>query len=179
MHPTTCGHPIIVELSGEPDIVNQYWCKPAWLHLFKVFTIGRRQLSAGSFLFLWWHFRISYRLGPTQILSNTLTHAGGNIGVISFLVFPRPMDKLFSWHFVPLFGSEELMRVECWLPLVGICGSLVITGNRSTDWWKHGSGNGHGNGGVYHRQELAQGPYRAVWRLPKTCDTSAITAEFM
>jgi len=96
---------------------------------------------------------------------------------IGFEWFPR-MDVVES-------GTSYVITVE--LPGVsvdGICvmvdhDSLVITGNRSTDWWKHGNGNGHGNGGVYHRQELAQGPYRAVWRLPKTCDTSAITAEFI
>ncbi len=53
--------------------------------------------------------------------------------------------------------------------------SLIITGNRSTDWWK----SGNGNGGVYHRQELAQGPYRAIWHIPKNGDIGAVTADFM
>lgn len=64
--------------------------------------------------------------------------------------------------------------------------SLVISGSRATDWWKnnddsHSDGNGsaNGNGSVYHRRELAQGPYRAVWRLPKNADDGAVTAEFM
>jgi hypothetical protein len=64
----------------------------------------------------------------------------------------------------------------------------VISGSRSTDWWKNNgdndryansNGNAIGNGSVYHRRELARGPYRAVWRLPKNADLGGITAEFM
>ncbi|KAG0577315.1 hypothetical protein M758_5G141100 [Ceratodon purpureus] len=106
--------------------------------------------------------------------------------------FPR-MDVMES-------GSAFVVTVE--LPGVnadGICcevtpDSLVVSGSRSTDWWKNngesdkhpngngngnGNGNANGNGSVYHRRELARGPYRAVWRLPKNADLGGISAEFI
>lgn len=100
--------------------------------------------------------------------------------------FPR-MDVVES-------GSAYVVTVE--LPGVnvdGICcevtfDSLVISGSRSTDWWKNngdnhnysnGNGSANGNGSVYHRRDLQQGPYRAVWRLPKNADVGAISAEFI
>lgn len=95
--------------------------------------------------------------------------------------FPR-MDIVES-------GSAYVVTVE--LPGVsadGICcevtsDSLVVSGSRATDWWKnngdsHGNGNSNGSS-VYHQRQLAQGPYRAVWRLPKSADLGSITAEFI
>ncbi|CAM6091351.1 unnamed protein product [Calypogeia fissa] len=88
--------------------------------------------------------------------------------------FPR-MDVVES-------GSAYVITVE--LPGVsaeGIHvevsrGSLIVTGSRATDWWK---ASNNGNGTVYHRRELAQGPYRAVWRLPKNGNINGTTAEFI
>ncbi|CAK9191643.1 unnamed protein product [Sphagnum troendelagicum] len=92
---------------------------------------------------------------------------------LGFEWFPR-MDVVES-------GTAYVVTVE--LPGVNVDGirveidhgSLIITGNRSTDWWK----SGNGNGGVYHRQELAQGPYRAIWHIPKNGDIGAVTADFI
>ncbi|KAG6548192.1 hypothetical protein Mapa_010243 [Marchantia paleacea] len=96
---------------------------------------------------------------------------------LGFEWFPR-MDVVES-------GTAYVITVE--LPGVSadgiqievVRGSLVVTGSRVTDWWKSNGNGVNGGGTVYHRRELAQGPYRTVWRLPKNGDINGITAEFI
>ncbi|KAL2643959.1 hypothetical protein R1flu_011546 [Riccia fluitans] len=98
-------------------------------------------------------------------------------GRLGFEWFPR-MDLVES-------GTAYVITVE--LPGVSadgiqvevVRGSLIVTGSRATEWWKSNGNGVNGGGTVYHRRELAQGPYRTVWRLPKNVDINGITAEFI
>ncbi|KAL3697103.1 hypothetical protein R1sor_011179 [Riccia sorocarpa] len=89
-------------------------------------------------------------------------------GRLGFEWFPR-MDLVES-------GTAYVITVE--LPGVSadgiqvevVRGSLIVTGSRATEWWKSNGNGVNGGGTVFHRRELAHGPYRTVWRLPKNVD---------
>ena len=105
-------HPIIVRCLGELDSFNQP-CGNQWACLWGgyvqsglsvVFTVETRAVVFGS-----WPsyscvacFGITYRLGPTQRLSNTMIYAGGNIRVISSIVICVTQYwkacKVHGWH---------------------------------------------------------------------------------
>ncbi|KAJ7297264.1 hypothetical protein O6H91_08G047300 [Diphasiastrum complanatum] len=86
-------------------------------------------------------------------------------------------------------GTEYVLLVELPGVLVeGIRvevdhGRLIVTGTRSSEWWKtFGSElavSTTAEHALYHQQDLAYGPYRTVWRLPENVDMNAISAEFI
>lgn len=54
---------------------------------------------------------------------------------------------------------------------------LLVSGSRSGDIWVDKSKQSEE--AVYHRRELARGPFRAHWLLPKNSNIDSISAEFM
>lgn len=52
---------------------------------------------------------------------------------------------------------------------------LLVVGKRSTQWWR----NDNKNGIVYHKQELADGPYRIVCNIPDNTNIDVACAEFV
>jgi hypothetical protein len=64
--------------------------------------------------------------------------------------------------------------------------SLVITGSRPPQAWSNFGGHitfapadELSGQAVYHRRELAQGPYHASWAVPEGCDYDGVSAEFV
>lgn len=78
-------------------------------------------------------------------------------------------------------GSTYVVTIE--LPGVSASGirvevddkRLVITGKRSTEWWR----DGNNKYAVYHKRELSEGPYCVAWQLPANSNRDAVSAEFV
>eukprot|EP00252_Welwitschia_mirabilis_P007076 TRINITY_DN1813_c0_g1_i1.p1 TRINITY_DN1813_c0_g1~~TRINITY_DN1813_c0_g1_i1.p1 ORF type:complete len:295 (+),score=62.07 TRINITY_DN1813_c0_g1_i1:112-885(+) len=52
---------------------------------------------------------------------------------------------------------------------------LTVSGKRSIEWGR----NGDGSIAVYHKRELAEGPYRITWNIPHHSNLDFISAEFV
>eukprot|EP00249_Psilotum_nudum_P011701 c23332_g1_i2 orf=505-1323(-) len=109
---------------------------------------------------------------PGAWLQRDIRHKSKSFGLEWF---PR-MDVVES-------SSDFVVTIE--LPGVNADGihvevnnnSLIVTGTRNTEWWS--TANSVVGQPVYHRRELAQGPYRAVWCLPDNIKIDSVSAEFV
>ncbi|XP_077228981.1 alpha-crystallin domain 32.1 [Tasmannia lanceolata] len=56
--------------------------------------------------------------------------------------------------------------------------NLIVTGKRSTQWWRVANVSADSNA-TYLRREILQGPYQVIWPLPNDVNKDGVTAEFV
>lgn len=69
-------------------------------------------------------------------------------------------------------------KIAHWTSPISLCGSLTVTGQRSSPRWRADTPL-EDSIITYHQRQILQGPYVVVWPLPSDVNRDSVSAELL